>query len=180
MKALSIGLAALAVFGVSGSTLAAENVRIDFKQIRGPRPQAPLVVLDADMTPLAHKQLDRILTEGGMLEVANFKQEAGMSATSAVWEMKISANGKAHAARIDEQQAPAAYLKLVKFVMKYGHKPADAETAKAEGSDAAVATAKPEAAAKPETAAKPQAAATEKEAADSTATSSSASVSDTK
>jgi hypothetical protein len=121
-KTIQMALVALAIFGIPGSAFAQDNIKIDFKQIRGPKPQAPLVVVDADMTPLAQKQLDKILAEGGMLETATYKQSAGMSASSAFWEFKLAVNGKTHEARIDEQQAPTAYLKLVKFVQKYGHK----------------------------------------------------------
>lgn len=81
------------------------------------------------MTPVAQKQLDRILSEGGMLETGSFKQSPGMNMASAFYEINMNVKGKAHVCQIDEASAPAAYSKLVKFCMKYGHKPVQAATA---------------------------------------------------
>jgi hypothetical protein len=111
------------------SALGAENVNIEFKQIRGPKPQAPLVVQDADLTPVTQKQLDRILAEGGMLDIGMFKQSPGMNMKSSVYAIKMKINGKSHECEIDELSAPPAYAKLVHLILKCGHKPVQAASA---------------------------------------------------
>lgn len=105
------------------SVQAAENVHIEFKQLRGQKPQAPLVVQDADLTPVTQKQLDRILAEGGMLDVATFKQAPGMNMKSSLYAIKLNINGKAHECEVDELTAPAAYGRLVRLILKCGHRP---------------------------------------------------------
>jgi hypothetical protein len=125
--------------------MAADNINIQFKQLRGGRPQSPLVLQDADLTPVAQKQLDKAISEGGMLETGTFKQSPGMNMSSAFYEIKLSINGKTHEAEIDEVNAPPAYSKLIKLILKYGHKPA--ETADRSEDDNKVAQ-KPEGATK--------------------------------
>jgi hypothetical protein len=124
-----LSLLAFAVLASMPSVFAAENVKIEFKQIRGTKPQPALVVQDADLSPIAQKQLDRVLAEGGMLDTASFKQTPGMNMASCFYEIKMNIAGKTHEAQIDEVSAPEAYAKLLKLILKYGHKPVQAATA---------------------------------------------------
>ena len=118
-------VACAAIFSIPSNAGAAEGLKIEFKQLRGGRPQPALVLQDADLTPVAQKQLDKALTDGGMLETGTFKQSPGMNMASCFYQIKININGKTHEAEIDEVSAPPAYAKLVKLILKYGHKPAE-------------------------------------------------------
>jgi hypothetical protein len=157
MTKILLSLVALAAFVSMPCANAAENVKIEFKQIRGTKPQPMLVMQDADLNPIAQKQLDRILAEGGMLETATFKQTPGMNMAACFYEIKMNIAGKTHEAQIDEDSAPAAYGKLLKLILKYGHKPVESATAEGAGkptpSDASATlstTADPKAAPQPQ------------------------------
>lgn len=137
-------LVLVSMFGFC-QTAFSENLKIDFKQIHGTRPQSELSISDAGLTPVALRQLDKIFAEGGMLETATFKQESASNLSSALYSITINSQGKIHQAVIDETSAPPAYTKLIKFILKHGVKATpvaqDTETTTAERTAAEKTTA---------------------------------------
>lgn len=123
--------AALSCAAVNTFAMADDGIKIDFKQIRGVKPQSPLTVQESDLTPVAVKQLEKIFAEGGMMDIPSFNQENTASMSSCIYNIKISSHGKTHNATIDDKAAPVAYEKLIRFIMKHGHKPVE-ETASTE------------------------------------------------
>lgn len=125
MKARLVGSLVIGLmFGILQGAIAEETgIKIDFKQIHGSKPQSPLTLVDSEFTAALQKQLEKIFTEGGMLETSSFKQEPAANLSSALYSIDISAHGRIHHATIDEASAPPAYTKLIKFVLKHGVKP---------------------------------------------------------